>query len=116
MSICNIYLFPVLVLRAGFAPVPVHYFFITFSYFPFWFQGQGCGFDCACSCVLRVFIITQIVMENSQKQGITLIQSSKMHYFGSSDAESRHEFTYEPRREKTGLLHMRKQRRKSASR
>ena len=36
LSICNIYLFPALVLRAGFAfliaPVPVHCFSITFKY------------------------------------------------------------------------------------
>ena len=46
LSICNIYLFPILVLRAGFclliAPVPVHCFSITFRKLRGNFFGGNC--------------------------------------------------------------------------
>ena len=48
LSICNIYLFPVLVLRAGFclliAPVPVHCFSITFNQNNVLFEGGNIAF------------------------------------------------------------------------
>ena len=80
----------------------------NFSYFLFWFSGRDLGSDCPSSWSLPTCYF--------YKQSICwLCNFTPFTSFFRKDTTILQQLN-EPRREKTGFLHMRKQRRRSASR